>query len=118
MTTWVPSDNGTGASSTRARGQLTDSDMSAAGSRSTIQAVDWRSFSSVSWPSIQMVPRRSMYLATRVDTARTGQGFSAEFAGSAALDPAAPDPAPVTARSLRGHAGDSVAQQGLERGAS
>ena len=42
MITWVPSDSGTGAFVTRSRGQLTDSDMSAAGSRSTIHAVDWR----------------------------------------------------------------------------
>ena len=44
MITWVPSESGTGASTTRSRGQLTDSDMSAAGSRSTIHAVDLAQF--------------------------------------------------------------------------
>src|SRR6476660_4182806 len=79
MITCVPSESGTGALVTRSREQLTVSDISAAGSRSTIQAVDWRTFSSVSWPSIHTVPSRSMYLATRVATARTGQGLSGDL---------------------------------------
>src|ERR1700754_2903184 len=113
MITWVPSDSGTGALATRSRGQLTDSDMSAAGSRSTIHAVVPRSLSSVSWPSIHTVPSRSMYLATRVATARTGQGLSGDLpcsAGSVIF------PAPLEL-SLGGRAGDPVGQQGLERGA-
>ena len=85
MITCVPSDSCTGAPQHQVAGQLTDSDMSAAGSRSTIQAVDCRSFSSVSWPSTHTMPSRSMYLATRVATARTGQGFSGDLPCSASL---------------------------------
>src|SRR6478609_4306279 len=136
MITCVPSESGTGALVTRSRGQLTVSDISAAGSRSTIQAVDWRTFSSVSWPSIHTVPSRSMYLATRVATARTGQGLSGDLPCSASvICPAPPGwsfaqlrrgghlpssagvvicPAPL-GWSLGSRAGDPVGQQGLER---
>src|SRR5215475_2322570 len=110
MITWVPSESGTGASVTRSRGQLTVSDMSAAGSRSTIHAVGPRSLSSVSWPSIHTVPSRSMYLATRVATARTGQGLSGDLPCSASVI----FPAPLE-WSLGGRAGDPVGKQGLER---
>ena len=39
MITRVPSESFTGAFSTKSRGQVTDSDMSAAGSRSVMNAV-------------------------------------------------------------------------------
>ena len=37
----------------------------------------------MSWPSTQTMPSRSIHSATRVATARTGYGFSADFRGSA-----------------------------------
>ena len=80
-TTWVPSVNFTGALSTRSRGQLMDSDMSAAGSRNTMNTVDapGRMFSWVIWPSTQTMPSLSIQPATRIATARTGNGFSADW---------------------------------------
>jgi len=40
--TWVPSVSFTGAAATRSRGQMMSSDMLAAGSRSTMYAVELR----------------------------------------------------------------------------
>ena len=58
--------------------------MSAAGSRSTMNTVlaSGRTLSSVSWPSTHTVPSLSIHPATRMATARTGQGFSAELGGA------------------------------------
>jgi hypothetical protein len=39
----------------------------------------------VSCPSTHTVPSRSIHFATLVATARTGQGFSAEFGGAGAV---------------------------------
>ena len=85
--TWVPSVSFTGALRTRSRGQVMVSDMSAAGSRSTMNTVleSGRILSSVSWPSTHTVPSLSIHPATRMATARTGQGFSAELGGGFAV---------------------------------
>ena len=42
-----------------------------------------RRFSWAIWPSTHTVPSLSMYFATRVETARTGQGLSGDLPGSA-----------------------------------
>ena len=80
-TTCTPSASLTGALSTRSRGAVTVSDMSAAGSRSTMNTVlmPGRMLIWVNWPSTQTVPNLSIQLAIRMATARTGNGFSAEF---------------------------------------
>ena len=80
-TTWVPSVSLTGAASTRSRGQVTVSDMSAAGSRNTMNTVleSLRTLIWVSCPSTHTVPSLSIQPATRMATARTGNGFSAEL---------------------------------------
>ena len=74
MITWVPSVSLTGAFITRSRGHVTDSDMSAAGSRSMMNAVlDWvAAFSWAIWPSTQTVPSLSIHSLTSIATARTG----------------------------------------------
>ncbi len=55
--------------------------MSAAGSRSTMNTVleSCRIEIWASWPSTHTVPSLSIQPATRMATARTGKGFSAEF---------------------------------------
>ena len=86
-TTWVPSVSVTGALRTSSRGHVIDSDMSAAGSRNTMNTVleSCRALISVNWPSTQTVPSRSIHLATRVATARTGHGFSGDWPCSDAV---------------------------------
>ncbi len=86
-TTCTPSTSLTGALSTRLRGAVTVSDMSAAGSRSTMNTVlaPGRMLIWVSWPSTQTAPNLSIQLAIRMATARTGNGFSAEFAEPAGV---------------------------------
>ena len=81
-TTCTPSASLTGALSTRSRGAVTVSDMSAAGSRSTMKTVlaPGRMLIWASWPSTQTVPSLSIQPAIRIATARTGYGFSAELA--------------------------------------
>ena len=76
----MPSVSFTGALCTRSRGQVSYSDMSAAGSRSMMNAVleFGRTFSWAIWPSTQTVPSRSIQPATLMATARTGHGLSAE----------------------------------------
>ena len=80
MITWVPSVSFTGALITRSRGQVSDSDMSAAGSRSVMYAVFefGRRVSWAIWPSTQTAPSLSIQPATRMATPRTGNGLSAD----------------------------------------
>ena len=59
--------------------------MSAAGSRSMMNATVGRRFSWAICPSTQTVPSLSTYFATRVETARTGQGLSGDLPGSASV---------------------------------
>ena len=107
MITCMPSASLTGALLDQVAGQVTDSDMSAAGSRNIMNAtVASAEFIWAICPSTHTVPSLSMHSATRMATARTGQGLSGDY------------PLGVTLgrwRSLRGRAGDPVGQQRLER---
>ena len=88
-TTRLPSCNGTGERRSRSGSQVTDSDMSADGSRSTRKAVraPGRRVIWVICPSTQTLPSRSIHWESLRATVRTGQGDSAELAGAGAGAP-------------------------------
>src|SRR5690606_20580959 len=74
-----PSTRGGLRLSTRTREQVTESERSAIGSRRVMKTVcmPGRRLIWATWPSTHTVPRRSMYCASALATARTGAGDSA-----------------------------------------
>ena len=115
ISTRLPSVSGTGDSSSSRGEHVTDSDMSAAGSRRTRNAVrvPGRALIWVIWPSTQMLPRRSIHCATFIATDRTALTGGISFVDSARHR------SYVDARSYRRHLAEvreRVGWRGLEPG--